>query len=83
MKPIGYDEADLMQHFDASRGDMRIDITNIKNWVEPELPVVNKYKVVDIASLYGSTKPAGMLVREYAKWDGPFKRRQMSKGRPL
>lgn len=83
VKPIGYDEADLMQHFDESRGDMKIEITKFENWEEPPLPVVNKYKVVDIASLYGSNKSAGPLVREYTKWDGPFKRREMSKGRPL
>lgn len=83
-KPLGFDTKELMEHFDSSRGDIEIDITNETEWTEPEQVPINRYKVVDVGSLYGPQKSCGMFNNKSDKpYNGPFQRRRMSKGYPL
>ena len=75
--------SELEPFFDASRGDTLVDLSKLENWSEPAPTVINKYKNINISSLYGSNKPCGPLAVEHIKYTGPFTKKRMSKGRML
>jgi hypothetical protein len=80
MKPYG-ELDELMEHFNSSRGDIEIPVG--ENFVMPERPVQNEYKVIDVSKLYGPEKPYGELFKDKPRRSSPFVKRRMSKGRPL
>ena len=79
-RPIGFNFGELNEHFDPSRGDIEVNITNLSDWTEPEISVTNNYKVVDVTRLYGSSKPCGPLVVPRKEYTGRFQRVYKSKG---
>lgn len=81
--PSGTDLTELTDFFSEARGDMEIDLTDLKEFTEPSIPVINKYKVIDVSSLYGSKKACGPIVVDHIPYTGPFTKRKMSKGRML
>ena len=66
-RPFGDFEAEIMPYFDASRGDVIVDITNMSDWKEPVGVSSgtdernNDKKKVKIPLLFGSNKSFGLL----------------------
>lgn len=82
-RPSGVDLTEITNFLNAARGDMEIDLSDMKEFKEEPRPSIDKYKVVDVSRLYGSSKPCGALVVEHIPYTGPFTKRRMSKGRML
>ena len=90
LKPFG-DFSEIEQFIDPRKGDLIIDITNLENFEEPDRSSYkeyygNSYKEVDIASLYGSNKPYGLLKKEYVvnpKYAFALPRWNKNKRRPI
>ena len=82
IRPKGNFE-DIKDFFDASRGDVMIEMG--RDFKEPYREPVNNYKVVNISALYGSNKPCGELKKEIveSKYNSVYTRRKMSRGRQL
>jgi len=63
--PIGEFE-EIEPFFDASRGDIMVDITNLDEWAAPDLRGVvderrESRKVININMLFGAEKPSGFI----------------------
>lgn len=82
-RPSGVDLTEITSFLSEARGDIEIDLSDIKEYKEEPRPTVDKYKVVDVSRLYGSSKPCGKLEVELTPYTGPFTKRRMSKGRML
>lgn len=82
-RPSGVDLTEITDFVSGARGDLEIDLSDVKDYKEEVRPTIDKYKVVNVSSLYGSSKPCGMLEVEHTPYTGPFTKRKMSKGRML
>lgn len=72
-RPTG-DFAEIEQFFDESQGDLKIDITDLKEWNEPDIEVKSESyhdsrKSIQVNMLFGSKKPFGSLLtkRDFKK----------------